>query len=50
MLKESKENCDYLIVDLNVNPFKNGRYPVQSLIERFTQLDAVKYVDKIYRG
>jgi len=47
MLKESKENCDYLIVGLNVNPFKNGRYPVQSLIERFTQLDAVKYVDKI---
>jgi len=50
MLKESKENCDYLIVGLNVNPINKN--PVQSLIERFTQLDAVKYVDKIvpYNG
>jgi len=45
MLKESKENCDYLIVGLNVSP--EGKVPVQSVIERFTQLDAVKYVDKI---
>ena len=52
MLKESKDNCDYLIVGLNTNPYKNGRYPVQSLIERYTQLDAIKYVDKIvpYNG
>lgn len=47
MLKESKENCDFLIVGLNTNPHKNGRYPVQNIIERFTQLEAIKYVDKI---
>jgi len=47
MLKESKENCDYLIVGLNTNPHKNGRYPVQNVIERYAQLEAVKYADKI---
>jgi len=47
MLKESKENCDYLIVGLNVNPHKNGRYPVQNVVERYAQLEAVKYIDKI---
>lgn len=47
MLKECKENCDKLIVGLNVNPFKNGRYPVQSVVERYAQLSAVKYVDEI---
>jgi len=47
MLKECKGNCDYLIVGLNANPCKNGKYPVQSLMERFTQLSAVKYVDEI---
>lgn len=47
MLKECKENCDRLIVGLNVNPFKNGRYPVQSVVERYAQLSAIKYVDEI---
>ena len=47
MLKESKENCDRLIVGLNVNPHKNGRYPVQNVVERYAQLSAVKYVDEI---
>jgi len=47
MLKECKENCDYLICGLNVNPFKYGRYPVQSIVERYVQLEAVKYVDRI---
>jgi glycerol-3-phosphate cytidylyltransferase len=47
MLKESKENCDRLVVGLNVNPCKNGKYPVQSVVERYTQLSAVKYVDEI---
>jgi len=47
MLKESKENCDKLIVGLNVNPHKNGRYPVQNVVERYAQLSAVKYVDEI---
>ena len=47
MLKECSENCDKLIVGLNVNPHKNGRYPVQSVVERYAQLSAVKYVDEI---
>jgi len=47
MLKESKENCDKLIVGLNVNPCKNGLFPVQNVVERYTQLSAVKYVDEI---
>jgi len=47
MLKECKENCDHLVVGLNLNPFKNGRYAVQSVVERFLQLEAVKYVDRI---
>jgi|TARA_R110002074_G_scaffold45808_1_gene118318 glycerol-3-phosphate cytidylyltransferase len=47
MLKESKQNCDFLIVGLNAKPLKNGRPPVQNLVERWTQLNAVKYVDQI---
>lgn len=47
MLKECKEHCDYLICGLNVSPFKNGRYPVQSVVERYLQLEAVKWVDEI---
>jgi len=47
MLKECKNNCDYLVVGLNTNPFKNGRYAVQSVVERFLQLEAVKFVDRI---
>ena len=47
MLKECKEHCDHLVVGLNLNPFKNGRYAVQSVVERFLQLEAVKYVDRI---
>lgn len=50
MLREAKEQCDYLICALQVDPSvdrdeKNP--PVQSLVERWTQLQAVKYVDEI---
>jgi len=45
MLRESKENCEWLIVGLNVNPVNKS--PLQSMVERFTQLSAVKYVDEI---
>ena len=45
MLRESKENCEWLIVGLNVNPV--GKTPLQSMVERFTQLSAIKYVDEI---
>jgi len=47
MLNECKENCDKLIVGLNVNPCKNGKYPVQSVVERYIQLNAIAAVDEI---
>jgi len=48
MLQEASEVCDYLIVGLHIDPstereFKNK--PVQSIHERFIQLEAIKYVD-----
>ena len=51
MLAEAKSVCDYLIVGLQLDPSidrpdtKNS--PVQSVVERFVQLSAVKYVDEI---
>ena len=50
MLKEAKSVCDYLIAGLHVDPSRersNKNEPVQSLIERQVQLDAIKYVDKV---
>ena len=50
MLREAKEQCDHLICGLQVDPSldrpeKNS--PVQTLVERYTQLVAVKYVDEV---
>jgi len=50
MLRAAKEQCDYLIVGLQIDPSfdrvdKNS--PVQSIVERYTQLHACKYVDEI---
>lgn len=50
MLKEAKAKCDYLIVGLQSDPsvdrdWKNR--PVQTLFERFVQLQACKYVDEV---
>jgi len=51
MLKDAKDQCDYLIVGLQTDPtidrpnIKNR--PVQSLEERKIQLEAVKYIYKI---
>lgn len=51
MLKMEKQLCDYLIVGLQVDPtidrpgIKNK--PVQSVYERYVQLQACKYVDEI---
>ena len=50
MLREAKTQCDHLICALQVDPSidrseKNS--PVQTLVERWTQLDGVKYVDEI---
>lgn len=49
MLREAKTVCDYLIVGLQTDPSIDGRKknPVQSIYERYTQLEACKYVDKI---
>jgi len=50
MLREAKEQCDYLICGLQMDPSvdraeKNA--PVQTIVERYTQLKAVGYVDEI---
>lgn len=51
MLKMEKQLCDYLIVGLQVDPtidrpgIKNK--PVQSVYERYVQLQACKYIDEI---
>ena len=50
MLKEAKENCDYLIVALQSDPTidrPEKNKPAQSLYERFVQLEGCKYVDEI---
>jgi glycerol-3-phosphate cytidylyltransferase len=50
MLREARDQCDHLICALQIDPShdrpeKNA--PVQSLVERYTQLAAVRYVDEI---
>lgn len=50
MLEEAKTKCDFLIVALQTDPTidrPKKNKPIQSLVERFIQLDACKYVDKI---
>ena len=50
MLREAKSVCDHLIVGLQVDPSvdrQDKNTPIQSLVERYAQLDAVKYVDEI---
>lgn len=51
MLREAKEHCDYLIVGLQTDPTidrpGDKNKPVQSLVERYSQLSAVEYVDEI---
>ena len=50
MLKEAKENCDYLIVGLQTDPSidrQEKTQPVPSVYERYMQLQAVKYGDEI---
>ena len=50
MLREAKAQCDYLICALQIDPSvdrseKNS--PVQTIVERYTQLSAIKFVDEI---
>jgi|TARA_R110000824_G_scaffold97779_1_gene233513 glycerol-3-phosphate cytidylyltransferase len=50
MLREAKDQCEYLICGLQTDPSadrleKNA--PIQTIVERYTQLKAVGYVDEI---
>lgn len=51
MLKEAKQQCDHLIVGLQTDPTidrpETKNKPVQSIFERYVQLQACKYVDEI---
>lgn len=50
MLRDAKEQCDYLICALQLDPSvdrKEKNAPIQTIVERYTQLKAVGYVDEI---
>jgi len=51
MLREAKQQCDYLIVALQTDPTidrpDTKNKPTQTIVERHIQLSAVKYVDEI---
>ncbi len=50
MLREAKQQCDYLICGLQMDPSQDRAEksaPVQTIVERYTQLNGVKYVDEI---
>lgn len=50
MLKEAKQHCDYLIVGLQIDPSlerDTKNKPIQSVFERYVQLNGSIYVDEI---
>ena len=51
MLKEARRQCEHLIVGLQSDPTidrpDTKNKPVQSMFERFVQLNACKYVDEV---
>ena len=50
MLAEAKNICDHLIVAVQTDPTidrHSKNKPVQSIVERYVQLSAVKFVDQI---
>jgi glycerol-3-phosphate cytidylyltransferase len=50
MLKEAKAQCDYLIVGLQTDPTidrPTKNKPIQSIFERFVQLNSCVYVDEV---
>ena len=50
MLRDARAQCDYLICCLQIDPSvdrKEKNRPVQSIVERYTQLQAVRFVDEI---
>jgi glycerol-3-phosphate cytidylyltransferase len=51
MLREAKTYCDYLIVGLQSDPTidrpDTKNKPIQTMVERYAQLNALKFVDEI---
>ena len=50
MLEEAKSQCDWLIVGLQTDPSQDRaskNKPAQTIVERYLQLRACKYVDEI---
>ena len=50
MLKEAKANCDHLIVGVQTDPTidrPDKNKPIQSVFERYVQLEGCKYIDEI---
>lgn len=50
MLREAKTQCDYLIAALQTDPTidrPEKNKPIQTIVERYVQLSAIKYVDEI---
>ena len=51
MLREAKQQCDYLMCGLQIDPTidrpDTKNKPIQTVVERYTQLKAVKYVNEI---
>lgn len=51
MLQECKQHCEYLIVGLQTDPTidrpDTKNKPVQTVLERYIQLSAIKYIDEI---
>jgi glycerol-3-phosphate cytidylyltransferase len=51
MLEEAKNECDYLIVALQVDPTidrpDSKNKPIQTIVERYIQVQSCSYVDQI---
>lgn len=50
MFSECRQNCDYLIVGLQADPSierENKNKPIQSMFERYVQLNSCKHIDEI---
>jgi len=50
MLEEAKQHCDFLICALQTDPTidrPEKNQPIQSIVERWVQLNACKHVDQI---
>ena len=50
MLKECREQCDFLIVALQIDPSvdrPDKKKPIETLAERMIRLEGSRYVDKI---